>query len=213
MGQLRQETNLVHNALSDGLYINKLNSAYNGEARVHTPKELARSYLTIGEDLSQVMTRLKALYRSRGIPCAASKSTHRAIVLSGSQRSPGIFFGGGWMEFTSRSLPAFSFGAPKVTSRYRPQLSFPSTDTNPFALIFLGARSLRTPACFRCGRRFVQAPLPIVTSSCTTTKPRIVPVNRSRVDRFGSPKPNFRVSSAPKLKVLSHSLVLRMSRP
>jgi hypothetical protein len=33
-------------------------------------KELARSYLTITKDLSQVMNRLKAVYRSWAIPCA-----------------------------------------------------------------------------------------------------------------------------------------------
>ena len=33
-------------------------------------RELARSYLTIVKDLSRVMNRLKALYRSWAIPCA-----------------------------------------------------------------------------------------------------------------------------------------------
>src|SRR5215813_14336162 len=33
-------------------------------------KELARSYLTITKDLTRVMNRLKALYRSWAIPCA-----------------------------------------------------------------------------------------------------------------------------------------------
>src|SRR6202051_1238790 len=33
-------------------------------------KELSRSYLTITKDLGRVMNRLKALYRSWGIPCA-----------------------------------------------------------------------------------------------------------------------------------------------
>jgi hypothetical protein len=33
-------------------------------------RELARSYLTMVKDLSRVMNRLKALYRSRAIPCA-----------------------------------------------------------------------------------------------------------------------------------------------
>ena len=36
-------------------------------------KELARSYLTITKDLTRVMNRLKALYRSWGIPCAGTE--------------------------------------------------------------------------------------------------------------------------------------------
>src|SRR5215467_11061528 len=44
-------------------------------------KELARSYLTISKDLTRVMNRLKALYRSWGIPCAGTEvysPRHRA---------------------------------------------------------------------------------------------------------------------------------------
>jgi len=33
-------------------------------------RELARSYLTIVKDVSRVMSRLKAIYRSWAIPCA-----------------------------------------------------------------------------------------------------------------------------------------------
>jgi transposase len=40
---------------------------------VRTLKELARSYLTISKDLMRVMTRVKAIYRSRGIPCAGKQ--------------------------------------------------------------------------------------------------------------------------------------------
>jgi len=36
-------------------------------------KELARSYLTISKDLGRVMSRLKAIYRSWGIPCAGKQ--------------------------------------------------------------------------------------------------------------------------------------------
>jgi transposase len=59
--------------LSDRLYMNKLNSVYHGEAGVRTLKELARSYLTIGKDLARAMTRVKAIYRSWGIPCAGKQ--------------------------------------------------------------------------------------------------------------------------------------------
>jgi hypothetical protein len=37
-------------------------------------KELARSYLTISKDLGRVMSRLKAIYRSWGIPCAGKQA-------------------------------------------------------------------------------------------------------------------------------------------
>jgi hypothetical protein len=36
-------------------------------------KELARSYLAISKDLGRVMSRLKAIYRSWGIPCAGKQ--------------------------------------------------------------------------------------------------------------------------------------------
>ena len=44
-------------------------SVYHGENGVRTLSELARSYLTISTDLMRVMTRVKAIYRSWGIPC------------------------------------------------------------------------------------------------------------------------------------------------
>src|SRR5216684_763216 len=59
--------------LSDRLYMNKLSSVYHGGAGVRTLKELARSYLTISKDLGRVMSRVKAIYRSWGIPCAGKQ--------------------------------------------------------------------------------------------------------------------------------------------
>src|ERR1700692_2544010 len=56
--------------LAELLYLNKLSSVYHGENGVRTLKELSRSYLTVTKDLSQVMNRLKAVYRSWAIPCA-----------------------------------------------------------------------------------------------------------------------------------------------
>jgi transposase len=56
--------------LAELLYLNKLSSVYHGENGVRILKELARSYLTITNDLSQVMNRIKAVYRSWAIPCA-----------------------------------------------------------------------------------------------------------------------------------------------
>jgi transposase len=47
-------------------------SVYHGENGLRTLKELARSYLTISQDLTRVMNRLKALYRSWAIACAGT---------------------------------------------------------------------------------------------------------------------------------------------
>src|SRR3989442_3244312 len=59
--------------LSELLYLNKLSSVYHGEPGIRTLKELARSYITITRDLTRVMSRLKAIYRSWGIPCAGQQ--------------------------------------------------------------------------------------------------------------------------------------------
>ena len=56
--------------LAELLYLNKLSSVYHGETGVRMLRELARSYLTIVKDLTRVMCRLKAVYRSWAIPCA-----------------------------------------------------------------------------------------------------------------------------------------------
>ena len=56
--------------LAELLYLNKLNSVYHGEHGIRTLKELVRTYLTITKDVTRVMNRLKALYRSWGIACA-----------------------------------------------------------------------------------------------------------------------------------------------
>jgi hypothetical protein len=50
--------------LSELLYLNKLNPVYHGKQGKRTLKELARSYRTITRDLTCVMSRLKAIYRS-----------------------------------------------------------------------------------------------------------------------------------------------------
>jgi len=46
---------------------------YHGEQGIRTLKELARSYITMTRDLTRVMSRLKAIYRSWGIPCAGQQ--------------------------------------------------------------------------------------------------------------------------------------------
>ncbi len=56
--------------LAELLRLNHLKPVYHGEYGVRTLKELARSYLTITQDLTRVRNRLKALYRSWAIPCS-----------------------------------------------------------------------------------------------------------------------------------------------
>jgi hypothetical protein len=54
--------------LAELLHHNQLRSVYHGDHGLRTLKELVRSYLTITKDLSRVMTRVKAIYRSWAIP-------------------------------------------------------------------------------------------------------------------------------------------------
>src|SRR5215475_2397206 len=56
--------------LANRLRLNDLKPVYHGQNGIRMLRELARSYLTIVKDLSRVMNRLKALYRSWAIPCA-----------------------------------------------------------------------------------------------------------------------------------------------
>jgi transposase len=59
--------------LADLLRTGLLSPVYHGEAGIRTLKELARSYVAITRDLTRVMNRLKALYRSWAIPCAGEQ--------------------------------------------------------------------------------------------------------------------------------------------
>ena len=58
--------------LAELLRGNQLHPVYHGEHGVRTLKELGRSYLTITQDVTRVMNRIKALYRSWAIPCAGA---------------------------------------------------------------------------------------------------------------------------------------------
>jgi len=58
--------------LAELLRGNQLHPVYHGEHGVRTLKELGRSYLTLTQDVSRVMTRIKALYRSWAIPCSGA---------------------------------------------------------------------------------------------------------------------------------------------
>jgi transposase len=59
--------------LADLLRTGMLRPVYHGENGVRTLRELARSYQTIGKDLTRVMNRLKAVYRGWGIPCGGTQ--------------------------------------------------------------------------------------------------------------------------------------------
>ena len=67
--------------LAELLRGNLLKSVYHGETGVRTLRELARSYLTTVKDVTRVMSRLKAVYRSWAIACAGRDvyyARHRA---------------------------------------------------------------------------------------------------------------------------------------
>jgi Transposase len=75
--------------LADLLRLNDLEPVYHGETGVRMLRELARSYLTIVKDVSRVMSRLKAIYRSWAIPCAGRDvyyTRHRGEWLGKSPR-------------------------------------------------------------------------------------------------------------------------------
>jgi transposase len=55
--------------LAELLRGNQLRPVYHGDHGLRTLKELGRSYLTLTQDVTRVMSRIKALYRSWAIPC------------------------------------------------------------------------------------------------------------------------------------------------
>jgi transposase len=78
--------------LAELLRTHQLKPVYHGEHGVRTLKELGRSYLTLTQDVSRVMSRIKAVYRGWGIPCAGTTvyaPAHRAEWLS-KIKEPGV---------------------------------------------------------------------------------------------------------------------------
>jgi transposase len=74
LGKVRNKNNRNDaRELAELLYRNKLEPVYHNEHGLRTLRELARSYITITRDLTRSMTRLKAIYRSWGIPCAGQQ--------------------------------------------------------------------------------------------------------------------------------------------
>jgi hypothetical protein len=59
--------------LAELLRTGMMRPVYHGENGLRTLRELARSYETISKDLRRVMNRVKALYRSWGIPCGGTR--------------------------------------------------------------------------------------------------------------------------------------------
>ena len=71
--------------LAELLRTNQLKPVYHGEHGVRTLKELGRSYLTLTQDVTRVMNRIKALYRSWAIACSGTTvyaPRHRAEWLA-----------------------------------------------------------------------------------------------------------------------------------
>jgi transposase len=55
--------------LAELLRLNALKAVYHGKDSTKTLKELARSYVSLQQDSTRVMNRVKAMFRSRGIAC------------------------------------------------------------------------------------------------------------------------------------------------
>src|ERR1700746_1238006 len=71
--------------LAELLRTDTLKPVYHEEHGMRTLKELGRSYLTLTKDVTRVMNRIKALYRSWAIPCSGATvyaPRHRAEWLS-----------------------------------------------------------------------------------------------------------------------------------
>ena len=78
--------------LAELLRGNQLHPVYHGEHGVRTLKELGRSYQTLTQDGTRVMTRIKALYRSWAIPCSVRPSMPRGIARIGWPRFRSLEF-------------------------------------------------------------------------------------------------------------------------
>lgn len=63
--------------LAERLRLRDLKPVHNGETGIRMLRELARSYQTIVKDLTRVMSRVKAVYRSWAIPCAGRDVYYR----------------------------------------------------------------------------------------------------------------------------------------
>ena len=55
--------------LAELLRLNALTAVYHGQDSTRPLKELARSYVSLQQDSTRIMNRVKAIFRGRGIPC------------------------------------------------------------------------------------------------------------------------------------------------
>ena len=76
---------------------------------------MARSYLALTQDVTRVMNRLKAIYRSWAIPCAGQRVYRRAIAPSGLGRSAKPAFAAGRRSITSNSTRCVSLRQQATT--------------------------------------------------------------------------------------------------
>src|SRR5579859_498163 len=77
--------------LAELLRGNQLSPVYHGDHGVRTLKELGRSYLTITKDLTRVMSRIKAMYRSWAIPCSGTTVYRRRNALEHSASAESLY--------------------------------------------------------------------------------------------------------------------------
>jgi hypothetical protein len=106
--------------LAELLRSNLLRSVYHQDHGIRTVKELARSYMTITRDLTRVLVRIKALYRSRAIPCAGQQvyaARHRAEWLGKIGRSWGAPPGRVLLPTVRRSAALAPASTARVASR------------------------------------------------------------------------------------------------
>jgi hypothetical protein len=133
--------------LAELLRSNLLRSVYHEDHGLRTVKELARSHMTITRDLTRVMVRIKALYRSWAIPCAGQQvyaARHRAAWLekiAETRRAPP----GGVLLPTVRCPAALApAAAARVASREPEASSHAIAAPDPFD---------RTDSCSRSSKR------------------------------------------------------------
>ena len=79
----RKDDRVDARKLSELLRAGMLRAVYHGENGLRTLRELARSYQVVSKDLMRVMNRIKALYRSWGIPCTGTQYIPGAIASCG----------------------------------------------------------------------------------------------------------------------------------
>jgi transposase len=102
--------------LAELLRTNQVKSVYHGEHGTRALKELGRSYLTLTQDTTRVMNRIKSVYRSWAIPCAGT-SVYARRHRGGEIASPDSLDRSDSSSSTSgpvANTPSFSYQAPAL---------------------------------------------------------------------------------------------------